>query len=137
MKKKKNSSNRRITILCRFIFHCDFICKILFLDAVGSSSEAQKWLKLRTKFHDGDGATKAEAETEAGGGRVTSMVGYHGTLVAQAIATSKKKSNGSAKVCHAGSPSPTAISLKETGNFLAAQQFHIGAESIFKVANLI
>ena len=79
---------------------------------------------MRTKFYDGDGATKAEAEIEAGGGRVTSMVGYHGTLVAQAIATSKKKSNGSAKVCHAGSPSPTAISLKETGNFLAAQQWH-------------
>ena len=133
--KKKNSSNGRITILCRFIFHCDFICKILFLDAVGSSSEAQKWLKLRTKkFYDG---AEAEEHAEAGGGRVTSMVGYHGTLVAQAIATSKKKSNGSAKVCHAGSPSPTAISLKETGNFLAAQQFHIGTESICKVGNLI
>ena len=90
---------------------------------------------MRTKkFYDG---AEAEEHAEAGGGRVTSMVGYHGTLVAQAIATSKKKSNGSAKVCHAGSPSPTAISLKETSNFLAAQQFHIGAESNFKVTNLI
>ena len=31
----------------------------------------------------------------------------------------EKKGNGSAKVCQAEAPSSTAISLKETGNFLA------------------
>ena len=106
---------------------------------MGREAAAQKWLKF-TKFDSLDVGTSLAGLSETDeptSSIVTSMAGYHGTLVAQAIATSKKKSNGSAKVCHAGSPSPTAISLKETGNFLAAQQFHIGAKSIFKVANLI
>ena len=61
--------------------------KILFLDTSDKSSAAQKWLKF-TKFDSlnvGSSRPSLGKTEEPTSSIVTSMAGYHGTLVAQAI----------------------------------------------------